>query len=386
VDLELSADQQDFVTTLREWVDSEVPASYVRALEDSDEYPFELFDKLAAGGYHGLSVPREYGGQGGDNMMQMLLARGLGRTLSGLTWAWGSTSFAGSNSIGLYGTDEQKRKLLPGIARGELRFTIGFTEPGGGTDLLGGLQTTGRKVSGGWLINGTKKWCTSAHVSDYILLLARTAEAGERLHEGVTLFVLPAQSEGISLSPIPTLGMRSLSTFDMTLEDVFIADEWILGEPGRAWYMLLPTLNNERMVLLGLCCGMLDGILELALAYAKDRHAFGKPIGQFQIIQHYLADIAAARRQTELVAHHAAWLDVTGRDAFLELTMGKFIVTEHVVRAADLGIQILGGMGYSAETDMQRYWRDARLYRMSPITNEMARNLVAERLGMPRSF
>jgi alkylation response protein AidB-like acyl-CoA dehydrogenase len=386
VDLELSADQQDFVATLREWVDSEVPASYVRALEDSNEYPFELFDKLAAGGYHGLSVPREYGGQGGDNMMQMLLARGLGRTLSGLTWAWGSTSFAGSNSIGLYGTDEQKQKLLPGIARGELRFTIGFTEPGGGTDLLGGLKTTGRKVSGGWVINGTKKWCTSAHVSDYILLLARTAEAGERLHEGVTLFVLPAQSEGITLSPIGTLGMRSLSTFDMTLEDVFIPDEWVLGEPGRAWYMLLPTLNNERMVLLGLCCGMLDGILELALAYAKDRHAFGKPIGQFQIIQHYIADIAIARRQTELVAHHAAWLDVTGRDAFLELTMGKVIATEHVVRAADLGIQILGGMGYSAETDMQRYWRDGRLYRMSPITNEMARNLVAERLGMPRSF
>jgi acyl-CoA dehydrogenase len=180
--------------------------------------------------------------------------------------------------------------------------------------------------------------------------------------------------------------MRALGTFDVVLDSVFIPDELLLGEPGQAWYMLLPTLNNERLVLLGLCCGMLDGILEAALAYVQERRAFGKHIGEFQIIQHYIADIAMARRQTELVAHHAAWLDTTGRDSFMELTMAKVIATEHAVRAADLGIQILGGMGYSGETDMQRYWRDARLYRMSPVTNEMARNLVAERLGLPRSF
>jgi acyl-CoA dehydrogenase len=188
------------------------------------------------------------------------------------------------------------------------------------------------------------------------------------------------------MKPMPTLGMRALSAFELELEDVFVPDSLVLGDPGQAWYMLLPTLNNERLVLLGLCCGMLDGILDGVLAYAKDREAFGQTIGKFQIIQHYIADIAMARRQTELVAHHAAWLDVTRQPAVMELTMGKVIATEHVVRSADLGIQILGGMGYSAETDMQRYWRDARLYRMSPVTNEMARNLVAERLGLPRSF
>jgi acyl-CoA dehydrogenase len=386
VDFDLTEEQQRFSTTLREWVDTEIPLDYARSLEKQPEYPFELFDKLAAAGYHGVSVPEEYGGQGGDNLLQMLLARGLGRSLAGLTWTWGSTSFAGANSVGLYGTEQQKRALLPGIARGELRFTIGFTEPGGGTDLLGGLRTSAKKVDGGWIVNGAKKWVTSAHVSDYVLLLARTEPAGGRRHEGLSLFLLPAQTDGVTLSPLGTLGMRALSTFDMTLEDAFISDEWLLGEPGRAWYMLLPTLNNERLVLLGLCCGMLDGILETALAYVQEREAFGKTIGQFQIIQHYIADVAAARRQTELVAHHAAWLDTTGRDAFLELTMGKFIATEHVVRAADLGIQILGGMGYCDDTDMQRYWRDARLYRMSPVTNEMARNLVAERLGLPRSF
>jgi alkylation response protein AidB-like acyl-CoA dehydrogenase len=383
----LDDEQERFSATLREWVDAEIPKDYARELErDETAYPFELFDKLAAAGYHGLSVPTEYGGQGANNAMQMLLARGLGRSLAGMVWVWGSTSFAGANSVGLYGTEEQKQRFLPGIARGELRFTIGFTEAGGGTDLLGGLRTRADKVDGGWVINGSKKWCTSAHVSDYILLLARTDDDVAKRHHGVTLFLLPTTAEGISLSALPTLGMRGLGTFDMTLDDVFIPDDLVLGEPGNAWYMLLPTLNNERLVLLGLCCGMLDGILETALAYVQERKAFGKHIGEFQILQHYIADIAMARRQTELITHHAAWLDTSGQDVFLELTMAKVIATEHAVRAADLGIQILGGMGYSGETDMQRYWRDARLYRMSPITNEMARNLVAERLGLPRSF
>jgi alkylation response protein AidB-like acyl-CoA dehydrogenase len=382
----LSAEQQEFTRKLQDWVERECPPAYARRLEANGDYPFELHRKLAEGGYHGLSVPREYGGEGGDNLMQMLLARGLGRSLAGLTWVWGSTSFAGANSVGLYGTDDQKRRFLPGIARGDLRFTIGFTEPGGGTDLLGALRTTATPVDGGWVITGRKRWCASAHVSDYILLLARTEPAARRRQDGVTLFLVPRESPGLSMKPMPTLGMRALSAFELELEDVFVPNALVLGEPGQAWYMLLPTLNNERLVLLGLCCGMLDGILEGVLAYAQDRQAFGRTIGQFQIIQHYIADIAMARRQTELVAHHAAWLDVTSQPAFMELTMGKVIATEHVVRAADLGIQILGGMGYSAETDMQRYWRDARLYRMSPVTNEMARNLVAERLGLPRSF
>jgi alkylation response protein AidB-like acyl-CoA dehydrogenase len=387
MDFELTAEQQTFSTTLRDWVDREIPLDYAREVEArQDAYPVELFDKIAAAGYHAVSVPEAYGGQGGDNTTQMLLARGLGRSLAGMTWVWGSTSFAGANSVGLYGTDEQKRDLLPGIAEGQLRFTIAFTEPTGGTDLLGGLRTRAERVRGGWRVNGAKKWCASADVSDYILLLARTDENVERRQHGVTLFLMPGGAEGLSRRRLPTLGMRGLGAFELGLEDVFIPDELVLGEPGNAWYMLLPTLNNERLMLLGLCCGMLDTILALARSYLQEREAFGKRIGQFQILQHYVADIAMARRQTELVAHHCAWLDSAGRDAVQELNMAKVIATEHVVRAADLGIQIMGGNGYSAETDMQRFWRDARLYRMSPITNEMARNLVAERLGLPRSF
>jgi len=169
-------------------------------------------------------------------------------------------------------------------------------------------------------------------------------------------------------------------------DDVFLPDECVLGEPGRAWYMLLPTLNNERIMVAAFCIGVLDGVLEDALDYMKQRKAFGKTIGEFQILQHYVADIAMWRQAGELMLYYTADLQSKGKACHTESSMLKVLASEYAVNAADLGIQILGGMGYSAETDMQRYWRDARLWRIGPITNEMARNGIAESLGLPRSF
>lgn len=387
MDWMLNPAQIGFRDTLRAWVDRNIPKDAAREAERIDgNYPHHLFDRLAEGGYHATGVPKEYGGMGADLVTQLIQSRELSRSLAGMIWIWGSTSFAGANSIGLYGTDSQKRELLPKIAKGQLKVTIGFTEPGGGTDVLGALQTSARKVDGGWIINGAKKWCTSAHVSDYVLLLVRTNDKVERKHHGVSLFLMPPKAKGVTLSPLTTLGMRGLGTFDMTMEDVFVPDELLLGEPDNAWYMLLPTLANERMLLMGTCLGIMDGVAEETLAYMKSRVAFGKQIGAFQAVQHHYANIVMARHQTELVAYNAARLADAGEDTFLEVTMGKVIASEHAVNAADLGIQIFGGMGYSGDNDMQRYWRDARLMRFSPINNEMARNLVAEHFGLPRSF
>ena len=387
MDFELGEDLALFQQETRAWVDREAPKSWARELERNEaEWPFELFDKLTRAGFHGVGIDEAYGGQGGNVLVQMILARELARSLGGLSWLWGITSFAGGKSIGLYGTDAQKERFLPPITRGEVRFAIGFTEPGGGTDVLGGMRTRARKVDGGWLVNGSKTWCSAAHTAHYILLLARTDDEVEKRHQGLSLFLLPTDADGVTIADIPKLGMRALGSCDVGLQDVFVPDELLLGEPGDAWYMLLPTLNNERIILSSFCCGILDGVLEDALAYVGEREAFGRKIGEFQVLQHYLADIAMWRHQADLVVRHAAWLQDSGRQCFQETTMAKVVASEAAVRAADLGIQILGGMGYSAETDMQRYWRDARLFRIGPITNEMARNAIAENLGLPRSF
>ena len=385
--MELREDLRVFTRTVRKWVDKELPKDYARELERKEhEYPFELWDKFAEAGYHGLSVDEEYGGEGGDVLTQMVFAREIARTLGGLAWIWGITSFAGSKSIGIYGSEEQKQRFLPGIARGELRFSIGFTEPSGGTDVLGAMSTFAEKVDGGWSISGSKIWCSSSHVADYILLLARTERDVEKRHHGVSLFILPARTEGVEIIELPKLGMRSIGSCQVNLRNAFVPDDLLLGEPGKAWYMVLPTLNNERVMASSFCLGILDGVLEDALAYAKQRQAFGRPIGGFQVIQHYIADIATWRAQSELLVFAAGNLLNEGKRCHLEASMAKVVASESAVNAADLGIQILGGMGYSAETDMQRYWRDARLWRIGPITNEMARNVIAEELGLPRSF
>ena len=387
MDFELGEDLALFQQETRAWVDREAPKSWARELERNEsEWPFELFDKFTRAGFHGVGIDEAYGGQGGNVLVQMILARELARSLGGLSWLWGITSFAGGKSIGLYGTDAQKERFLPPITRGEVRFAIGFTEPGGGTDVLGAMRTRARKVDGGWVVNGSKTWCSAAHTAHYILLLARTDDDVEKRHQGLSLFLLPTDADGVAIADIPKLGMRALGSCDVGLHDVFVPDELLLGEPGRAWYMLLPTLNNERIILSSFCLGILDGVLEDALAYVGEREAFGRKIGQFQVLQHYLADIAMWRHEADLVVRHAAWLQDTGRECFQETTMAKVVASEAAVKAADHGIQILGGMGYSAETDMQRYWRDARLFRIGPITNEMARNAIAENLGLPRSF
>ncbi|MDQ4116283.1 MAG: acyl-CoA/acyl-ACP dehydrogenase [Actinomycetota bacterium] len=387
MDFELTEQQELFRKTVREWVNREAPKSWANELErDERRFPHALFDKMAAAGFHGIGIPEQYGGQGGDVLTQMLLARELARSLAGLTWVWGITSFAGGKSVGLYGTEEQKSRHLTAIAAGREKWAIGFTEPGGGTDLLGGMQTRARKVDGGWVVNGQKTWSSASHVADYVLLLVRTADAGEKRHQGVSLLILPTASEGVTIREIPKLGMRALGSCDVFLDDVFVADENLLGERERAWYMLLPTLNNERIMLSSFCVGIMDGVLEDALRYMTEREAFGGPIGRFQALQHHVANIAMWRDQAELMVYRAAWLQSLGRPCGQEANMAKVVASELAGQAADLGLQILGGMGYSAETDMQRYWRDVRLFRIGPVTNEMARNGIAEGLGLPRSF
>jgi alkylation response protein AidB-like acyl-CoA dehydrogenase len=384
---EFSDEQLAFRDSIHKWVDAEAPKSWARTLEkDEHNYPFALWDKFSAAGFHGIGIDEQYGGQGGDIITQMILARELARTLGGLAWIWGITSFAGGKSIGVYGSDAQKQKFLPLIAAGKLRAAISFTEPGGGTDVLGALRTEAVRGDGGWILSGEKIWSSSAHVADYLLVLARTERNVKKRHQGVSLFWVPANSPGVKITSLPKLGMRSMGSCAVHFDQVFVPDDLVLGEPGNAWYMLLPTLNNERIMVAAFCTGVIDGVLEDALAYMQQRKAFGRMIGEFQVLQHYVADIAMWRKSVELMLYHTAGLLSAGKPCHMESSMLKVLASDYAVQAADLGIQILGGMGYSAETDMQRYWRDARLWKIGPITNEMARNVIAEGLGLPRSF
>jgi acyl-CoA dehydrogenase len=383
----LSEEQQAFRDVIRRWVDAECPKDWMRKLEaDEENYPFEMWDKIAAQGFFGVGIAEEWGGLGGDVVMQMIFARELSRTAGGLLWVWGLTSFGGAKTIGAVGNAEQKERWLRPMAAGKLRVSLSMTEPDGGTDVLGAMKTHAEKVDGGWLLNGAKMWTTAARVADRLLVLARTDKNVAKKHQGLTMFFVDAKSPGITATLLPKLGMRAMGSCAVSYDDVFVPDADVLGEPGNAWYAMLPTLNNERIMVGAQCLGAIDGVLEDALAYMKQRKAFGKLIGQFQILQHYIADIATWQQTTELLLNYVSWLQARGEPCGVQSNMLKMVASENAVKAADLGIQIMGGMGYSAETDMQRYWRDHRILRMTPISNEMVRNSIAESFGLPRSF
>jgi alkylation response protein AidB-like acyl-CoA dehydrogenase len=385
VELLLDAEAKEFRAAVRSWVDGKYPKARAREIEADKEYPRELWDDFADAGFHGIGIAEEYGGQGGDVVSQVVLGQGLARNLGGLVAVWGIPSFAGAKSVGAYGTNEQKQRFLPDLAKGKVRFAIAITEPGGGTDVLGAMRTRAKPVSGGWTISGQKVWSTGAHVADYLLVLA-VSHPKDTTSRRCSLFLVPASSDGLTFRPIPKLGIRAVASNEVYLDDVFVPDELLLGEPGRGWGNIVSTLNSERILTASFATGMIEGVLEDAVEYLQQRSAFGGPIGRFQILQHYVADIAAWLRQSELITYYAALLQQNNQPCGTEATMAKMVTADYVTQAADLGIQILGGMGYSQETDMQRYWRDSRLFRIAPITNEMSKNMIAESFGLPRSY
>jgi len=386
MDFDLTEEQMLFRKTLRDWVDREIPKSAARQWEmDEFTYPEELWDRMSRMGLHAIGIPEEYGGQGGDVITQVIVARELARSLGGLTWVWGIPSFC-AKAVAAFATEEVRAELLPDLVEGKARMAISVTEPGGGTDLLGAMTTVAAPAPGGWRVRGQKIWSSGAHVATHLLLLARSETGTKKPAEGVTAFLVPNPSEGLTIRQIPKVGMRGFGSCEIFLDDVFVPSRLVVGDVGRGWYQMLTTLNNERILVAATCTGIIDGVLEDAVEYMKERKAFGKTIGHFQALQHYIADIAIWRQEAELLTYLAAWKQQRNEPCGVESNMAKIVASEYAGKAADLGMQILGGMGYAAETDMQRYWRDARLYRIGPITNEMARNLVAESFGLPRSF
>ena len=386
LNFDFTPEQDLFRETIRDLVEREFSKDYCREVEAREEFPWDMWEKIGENGLTGIGLAEEHGGQGGGIIEQVILCEELSRTVAGLVWLWGITAFAGVKGIGFYGTEEQKRRFLPDVGAGKLMFAISLTEPDGGTDVLGAMKTRAAKVDGGWVVNGTKIWSTLAHVADRLFLVARTSDDADKPSRGITVFLCDAKSDGIKATPIPKLGMRSLGSCEVRFDNVFIPDEDVLGEVDRGWRMLAETLNSERIMNGANCTGALAGVLEDMISYAKERVVFGKPIGQLQAVQHMIADTHMGWEKSRLLTYRAAWLQSLGRPCGVESTLAKVVASEECVLGADRGLQVLGGYGYAMEYDMQRYWRDMRLYRVAPINNEMGRNFIGESLGLPRSF
>jgi alkylation response protein AidB-like acyl-CoA dehydrogenase len=354
-------------------------------LDENEEFPERLWQQMADMGLLGIAISEKYGGSGGNILDMTLVIEELSRGMAAAGLAYFLSTCFGGKSIGFYGSEEQKKFYLSGLAGGRFKFALALTEPSGGTDILSSLETRAIQEGDHFIVNGQKVFITGAHVSDYLITVLRTTKTEKKSH-GVSILVIPADTPGIEIRRMKKLGIKATGTNEIFFNDVRVPVTSLLGEKDKGWYQLVSTLNNERITLAALCVGIAQAALEDALVYAQERHAFGRPIGQFQAIQHQLANAATEIELSRMMTYKAAWLQAKERPCMKEAAMAKLFASETALRVTNVGMQVMGGYGYMMEYDMQRYFRDARLFSVAPINNEMLRNIIGESLGLPKSY
>jgi alkylation response protein AidB-like acyl-CoA dehydrogenase len=286
-----------------------------------------------------------------------------------------------------HGTEAMKERYLPSLARGELLMAFGVTEPDAGTD-TSRVRTRAERVDGRWIINGQKVWTTNAQNASHILLLTRTSpRQDDRPLEGLTLFFVPLDRQRCTVREIPKLGRAAIDSNEVFIDDLEATDEDVVGEVGQGFRYLLDGLNPERIVSAMEAVGIGQASLDLAAEYAKQRVVFDRPIGQNQAIAHPLAESWMQLQAAELISLRAAWLYDNGLPSGAEATAAKYLAAEAGFHACDVALQTHGGFGYSKEYHVERLWRECRIFKIAPVSQQMALNFIAQRtLGLPKSY
>jgi acyl-CoA dehydrogenase len=381
-------DEREIRTALRK-VLSKFSDEYWMQHDMDHEFPWDFYQAMAQAGWIGICIPEKYGGGGAGVQEAALLLEevtGSGGALNAGTTV--QVGLFGLEPIVKYGSEEQRERFLRPAAEGNLHVSFGITEPDAGTDTTS-ITTFAEKVPGGYKVNGRKVFISRAEQAERLLLITRTAprSAGAKTTDGMTLFFPEMDRDRIRIQPIPKLGRNAISTNMLFIDDLFIPDEDRIGEEGRGFKYLLAGLNAERIIVAGGCLGMGRVALQRAVDYAKQRHVFGRPIGMNQGVQFPLADSLAKLDAVELLIRKAAWLYDSGMPCAKEANEAKLLASTWAFEAADRAMQVHGGYGYTSEYHVERYWREARVQRIAPISNELVLAYLGEKvLGLPRSY
>lgn len=364
---------------------------YWRQKDERHEFPTELWRALGANGWLGVSIPAEYGGEGMSFLDTVFVVEtacrgGGGSTLSQLFMA---TPVFGGETVRRHGSDDLKRMLLPGIADGTVDFCMALTEPDAGSDTFATATTAVQNGNGSYVINGQKVWITAVPEADYILTIARTTRAEEaaRRWQGLSLFVIDRDAPGVTHTPLEKVGTHCISSSSVYFDDVEVPEDRLIGERGMGWRHLVDTLNTERLVTAAGCIATTELALKIASEYATERVVFGRPIGSNQGIQFPLAELKMRVEAARALTYKAAWEYDTNPGSGTAANMAKYLAAELACDATDQAIQTLGGYGLSIEYHVERLWRDCRLFRVAPVSNELILSFVGQHvLGLPRSY
>jgi alkylation response protein AidB-like acyl-CoA dehydrogenase len=379
MDLELSDTQQLFRSTVRAFVDREI-RPVAREWEQSGRYPTEIVATMAEMGLFGLMIPTDHGGMGADLVSLAIAFEEISRGWMGIAGILGSHSLACRMMVN-HGTDEQKKKYLPGLATGERRTCIALTEPDAGSDLQG-IKTRAERDGEEYVLNGTKMWITNARFANPMPVLCKTDPHVEPRHRGMSVILVDAGTPGFEvLRDIPKLGYKGPESCEVTLTDCRVPAENLLGgEEGQGLAQVLGALEVGRINVAARAVGVSQAAYDYALAYSKQREAFGQPIAAFQAIQHQLADMATNIQAARLLTWWAAARADAGRRADTETGMAKLFASELALEASLNSMRIHGGYGYSTEFEVERLYRDAPLMAIGEGTSEILRGVIARSL------
>lgn len=362
------------------------PPARVHELDEAEVFDTDLYEKLAKIGVLGIDAPTDLGGTG-DVRDQLVVVEELAAGPTSMA-AFMIAQFAVVQVLAAFGGRPEHRELLAALVAGRTRVSFALSEPDGGTDVARVMKTRATADGqGNFLLRGQKTWISGATAAEWLIVLARTAPIEGSPVAGISMFLVPANSPGLEIRPIDTLGIHGLSTCDVFFSDVRVPGDALLGELHRGMRQVFATVNREGLNAAAATLGVGRAALELAVDHAKQRTIFGKPVGGFQVPQHWLVDAAVRLESARSLMGRAAEIEVAGGNSDILASMAKLVASEAAQEISLKGMQLMGGLGYTREVAMQRLFRDGRLWSFSPLNNEMVRNRLGEGLlGLPRAF
>jgi short/branched chain acyl-CoA dehydrogenase len=377
MNLDLSDEHQLFRSTVREFAEERV-APVAEELDREHRFPYDLVAEMAELGLMGIPIPEEYGGAGGDTLAYALAIEELTRIDSSVAITVAAHTSLGTMPFLLFGTEEQKREWIPDLAAGRKLAAFGLTEPGAGSD-AGASRTTAELRDGQWVVNGSKIFITNAG-TDLSACVTITARTGE---DEISNIVVPNGTPGYEISaPMRKMGWRASDTRELSFRDCAVPEGNLLGERGQGFRQFLEILDGGRISVAAMGLGLAQGAYDLAMAYAREREQFGRPIAKFQAIQFALADMATEIAAARGLVYRAAWLKDEGREFATEAAMAKLYTGELSKRVADRALQIHGGYGFTDEYAISRLYRDQKVLEIGEGTNEIQRLVIARQLGL----
>jgi short/branched chain acyl-CoA dehydrogenase len=378
MDFALSAEHQAFRAVVREFTMAEI-APNAEAWDATGTFPVDTVRKMGELGLFGLPFPEEYGGSGADFLSLCIAIEEIARVDSSMAITLEAAVGLGANPIHAFGTEEQKQRWLPDLLAGRALAAFGLTEPDAGTD-AGATRTRAELDGDEWVINGSKAFITNSgtEITSLVTVTARTGA------DEVSTIVVPTGTPGLEVEPgYRKMGWRASDTHGLTFTDCRVPADNLLGERGRGYHQFLSILDEGRIALAAMSTGVIQGCLDESAAYARERTAFGRPIGSNQAVAFKVADMEVAAEAARLLTYHAAWLKDTGRPIKPAAARAKLFASEAAVDATRQATQIFGGYGFIDETPVSRFYRDAKVLEIGEGTSEVQRLIIAKALGMP---